>query len=156
MPKIFKKARGASKGSGAAAKADDQPEEASGGDMYLQRGGSSDALVAESTNPKHKAGIKKPRMPSAVELCDALSKETKQSADVTTQFLTALPKVIGKFLKERGTARIQGLCTLSRKVQKARAEQIKVICGRSVALKPKEAMTTIRIVPQPSFKSISE
>ena len=124
--------------------------------MILQRKGSSDALVATSASPKHEGGKKKPRMPSAVELCDALSKETKQSASVTKQFLTALPKVIGRFVKERGTARIQGLCTLSRKERKARAEQVKVICGREVVLKPKEAMTTIHIVPQPSFKSISE
>ena len=96
---------------------------------------------------------KKSRMPSAAELYAALGKESKLGADVARKIVMALPKVMTSFLKERGTARLHGVCTLTRKDTKAREAQTKVICGKEVMLKAKEAMTTIRIVAQPSLKT---
>lgn len=154
MAKVFKKVVGSGrKTKGAACAASGHAAPLEGNLLRPQRAEHPNVNVLACVDKGGTANRKTPRMPSASELWEALGKETNLGADAPKKVLQALPKVVSAFLKERGTARIHGLCTFNKKRTKARAAQTKVICGREVALKAKDATTTVRVIVQPCLKT---
>ena len=83
---------------------------------------------------------------------DALAEKTKVDATQIKAIMTIMPSVVGAHLSEHGTLKIMGLCTFIKKEIKARGAGEKIICGKTVALKPKGATVSVRASVHASLK----
>ena len=90
---------------------------------------------------------------AAAAFCHALARLAQLEVSHAARFVKALPDAVTEYLNENAKLCIRGLCTFARKECKAREAGKKVICGKTVTLKPKDAKVVVRASVHISLKN---